>query len=178
MAIGSKTSLHQQTYALAHDCWIDLLAKTDNLLIIQDLDGVCMGLVKDPLQRVIDTGYVTATRDFDGHFYVLTNGEHVGQRGINGIIERAFGDGDLVKAQGRYLPGLAAGECSGKPGLVMWSILASAPGNWNFWRRCPIKFGSGWASSLLTKLAGYRALTWPGRLKPPPWIIWPPPPPT
>ena len=68
-----------------------------------------MGLVKDPLNRVISTDYVAATKGFEGHFYVLTNGEHVGQRGINGIIERAFGDADQVIAQRHYLPGLAAG---------------------------------------------------------------------
>lgn len=68
-----------------------------------------MGLVKDPLTRVIDVNYVKATQFFDRHFYVLTNGEHIGQRGVNGIIERAFGDPDYVKAQGFYLPGLAAG---------------------------------------------------------------------
>lgn len=99
--------LHQQTYSLAHDRFTELLATTQGLLIIQDLDGVCMGLVKDPLNRQIETDYVKATQAFDGHFYVLTNGEHVGQRGVNGIIERAFGGPD--RAQGHYLPGLAAG---------------------------------------------------------------------
>jgi glucosylglycerol 3-phosphatase len=89
---------------LDHGAWIDCLATTDDLLIIQDLDGVCMALVNDPLDRQIDLAYVRATQAFDGHFYVLTNGEHTGQRGINGIIERA--------AEGEppdYLPGLAAG---------------------------------------------------------------------
>ena len=101
--------LHQQTYSLQHDRFRDLLAHSENILIIQDLDGVCMGLVKDPLNRVIDTAYVEATRAFNGHFFVLTNGEHVGQRGVNGIIERAYGNPQRVKEQGLYLPGLAAG---------------------------------------------------------------------
>ncbi|MEM0979911.1 MAG: glucosylglycerol 3-phosphatase [Cyanobacteria bacterium P01_H01_bin.58] len=101
--------LHQQTYSLDHDRFTELLAKTENLLIIQDLDGVCMGLVKDPLNRKIETAYVEATQKFEGHFYVLTNGEHIGQRGVNGIIERAYGDPAQVKRAGRYLPGLAAG---------------------------------------------------------------------
>jgi len=109
MPIASPTPLHEQTYSLEHDRWVELLATTQNLLLIQDLDGVCMGLVKDPLNRVISTDYVEATKGFEGHFYVLTNGEHVGQRGINGIIERAFGDADQVRAQRHYLPGLAAG---------------------------------------------------------------------
>ncbi|MGF1513760.1 MAG: glucosylglycerol 3-phosphatase [Elainellaceae cyanobacterium] len=101
----STAPLHQQTFSLDHDALAHLLATTENLLIIQDLDGVCMGLVKDPLTRVIDMGYVRATQAFDGHFYVLTNGEHIGQRGVNGIIERAS------SGNGRtgYLPGLAAG---------------------------------------------------------------------
>jgi len=109
MTSATQQPLHQQTYSLAHDRFIDLLATTENLLIIQDLDGVCMGLVKDPLNRHIDTAYVEATQAFDGHFYVLTNGEHIGQRGVNGIIERAFGDAEQVRSQGHYLPGLAAG---------------------------------------------------------------------
>ena len=109
MPIASHPPLHERTYSLEHDRWIKLLTTTENLLIIQDLDGVCMGLVKDPLQRVISTDYVEATKGFEGQFYVLTNGEHVGQRGINGIIERAFGNVEQVKAQQSYLPGLAAG---------------------------------------------------------------------
>ncbi len=109
MTSATRHPLHQQTYSLQHDRFVDLLATTENLLIIQDLDGVCMGLVKDPLNRQIEPTYVEATEAFEGHFYVLTNGEHVGQRGVNGIIERAFGHAAAVKAQGHYLPGLAAG---------------------------------------------------------------------
>ena len=109
MTSATSLPLHQQTYSLAHNRFVDLLATTDNLLIIQDLDGVCMGLVKDPLDRQIDTDYVTATQAFDGHFYVLTNGEHIGERGVNGIIERAFSDAATVGDRGYYLPGLAAG---------------------------------------------------------------------
>ena len=108
MTAATRLPLHQQRYSLQHDRLIDLLATTDNLLIIQDLDGVCMGLVNDPLDRHIDPAYVEATERFDDHFYVLTNGEHIGQRGVNGIIERAY-DTAPGAAQGRYLPGLAAG---------------------------------------------------------------------
>ncbi|MEO0406375.1 MAG: glucosylglycerol 3-phosphatase [Cyanobacteria bacterium P01_A01_bin.135] len=99
----STTPLHQQTFSLDHGAFAHLLTTTENLLIIQDLDGVCMGLVKDPLTRTIDPNYLRATQAFDGHFYVLTNGEHIGQRGVNGIVERAMG------ASEGYLPGLAAG---------------------------------------------------------------------
>lgn len=101
--------LHEHRYSLQHDRFTQLLATTQNLLIIQDLDGVCMGLVKDPLDRQIEPAYVEATLAFDGHFYVLTNGEHVGQRGVNRIVERAFGEKIDVPGQGYYLPGLAAG---------------------------------------------------------------------
>lgn len=109
MTSSTALPLHQQVYSLDHRAWIDYLATTANLLVIQDLDGVCMGLVNDPLSRVIDPAYVEATRAFEGHFYVLTNGEHTGQRGINGIVERAFDDVAWVQANQRYLPGLAAG---------------------------------------------------------------------
>jgi glucosylglycerol 3-phosphatase len=103
------TSLAHADYSLDHDHFQSVLSSTQNLLIIQDLDGVCMPLVKDPLNRHIDPDYITATEAFDGHFYVLTNGEHLGKRGVNAIVERAFGADQSVKAAGHYLPGLAAG---------------------------------------------------------------------
>ncbi|MDJ0598164.1 MAG: glucosylglycerol 3-phosphatase [Crocosphaera sp.] len=105
----SSLPLHERSLSLDHERLINVLAYKPNLLIIQDLDGVCMGLVKDPLTRVMDTNYIEATRSFNGHFYVLTNGEHIGKRGVNLIIERAYGDANLVKEKGFYLPGLAAG---------------------------------------------------------------------
>ncbi|MEO0888350.1 MAG: glucosylglycerol 3-phosphatase, partial [Cyanobacteria bacterium J06648_10] len=80
--------LHQQTLSLDHDAFIQTLASTENLLIIQDLDGVCMQLVNDPITRKIDPNYVKATKAFDSHFYVLTNGEHTGRRGVNKLVER------------------------------------------------------------------------------------------
>ncbi|MGK7938606.1 MAG: glucosylglycerol 3-phosphatase [Crocosphaera sp.] len=105
----SSFPLHQRSLSLDHQELINILSSEPNLLIIQDLDGVCMGLVKDPLTRVIDPKYVEATQAFIGHFYVLTNGEHIGKRGVNLIIEKAYGDVDLVQEKGFYLPGLAAG---------------------------------------------------------------------
>ncbi|MBE9030938.1 glucosylglycerol 3-phosphatase [filamentous cyanobacterium LEGE 11480] len=101
--------LDQQVLSLDHAQFIDILAQTENLLIIQDLDGVCMDLVKDPLNRQIEPDYVKATTAFDRHFYVLTNGEHIGKRGVNSIIERAIGTPDIVRQAALYLPGLAAG---------------------------------------------------------------------
>lgn len=109
MSYVASPLLHQQVYSLDHAAWVDRLATTENLLIIQDLDGVCMGLVKDPLDRVVEIGYLEATQRFDGHFYVLTNGEHTGKRGMNGIIERSLGGAELAQTGRYYLPGLAAG---------------------------------------------------------------------
>ncbi len=105
--VSFAAPLHQQSLSLNHDALIDLLVHQENLLIIQDLDGVCMGLVKDPLTRQLDPRYVEAAQRFGPHFYVLTNGEHIGRRGVNRILEAAFGDD--VQQQGLYLPGLAAG---------------------------------------------------------------------
>ncbi|MBT9313317.1 glucosylglycerol 3-phosphatase [Leptothoe kymatousa] len=97
--------LHQQTFSLDHAAFTHLLANTENLLVIQDLDGVCMGLVKDPLNREINPDYVEAVAKYDGHFFVLTNGEHIGKRGVNGIVEKALG----TAVDDLHLPGLAAG---------------------------------------------------------------------
>ncbi|MGB3790728.1 MAG: glucosylglycerol 3-phosphatase [Phormidesmis sp.] len=101
--------LHHQTVSLDHTALADLLSKTENLLILQDLDGVCMPLVNDPLTRTITKQYLSATAEFDEHFFVLTNGEHIGRRGLQTIIERAVGGAEVAKAQKLYLPGLAAG---------------------------------------------------------------------
>ena len=90
----------------------DLLSEIigiDNLLIVQDLDGVCMDLVKDPLTRRMDRNYVEAVAQMAGRFSVLTNGEHEGKRGVNRLVEQALGDPDQAARDGLYLPGLAAG---------------------------------------------------------------------
>ncbi|MHA7814889.1 MAG: glucosylglycerol 3-phosphatase [Pseudohaliea sp.] len=85
------------------------LLASERLLIIQDLDGVCMGLVRDPRYRAIEQRYVEASRALAGHFFVLTNGEHIGSHGVDGIIEAAFDDPGRAPAEGCYLPGLAGG---------------------------------------------------------------------
>lgn len=97
----------RRPFATDHRALLDALASTDNLLIVQDLDGVCMGLKRDPLDRRLDRRYLDAARRLAGHFYVLTNGEHIGARGVNAIVERTLG-GEARRA-GLYLPGLAAG---------------------------------------------------------------------
>lgn len=104
----SNLPLSEQTWSLDHDAFIRHCVQQENLLIIQDLDGVCMGLVKNPLTRTIDPAYVRAAQQLDGHFYVLTNGEHIGNRGVNRIIDKALTPDTVAKA-GLYLPGLAAG---------------------------------------------------------------------
>ena len=50
--------LHLAPYSLNHSRFIDYVSEQENLLIIQDLDGVCMGLVRDPLNRTLDASYI------------------------------------------------------------------------------------------------------------------------
>ncbi|MEO1634260.1 MAG: glucosylglycerol 3-phosphatase [Cyanobacteria bacterium J06631_9] len=118
--------LSSQTLSLNHAALSDWFVESKNILIIQDLDGVCMPLVNDPLTRKISPAYLRAAAQLNGHFFVLTNGEHVGQRGLQTIIERALSGADdadahtdaytdshivskRVAEEGLYLPGLAAG---------------------------------------------------------------------
>lgn len=129
--------LHQDSLSLRHTELVDLLANTENLLVIQDLDGVCMGLVRDPLQRTIDREYIKATTTFDNHFFVLTNGEHVGKRGVNGIVEKAFGDASEVKQQGLYLPGLAAGGVQWQDRFGNLSHPGVSEAEWDFLQAVP-----------------------------------------
>ena len=105
----SNAPLSSRSLSLDHQSLSQMLVERENILIIQDLDGVCMGLVKDPLTRVIEAKYLEAAKSFGEHFFVLTNGEHIGQRGVNGIVERTFADDELVREKGLYLQGLAAG---------------------------------------------------------------------
>ena len=102
-------SLSSRSLSLDRSGLIRALVERENILIIQDLDGVCMGLVKDPLTRFMETRYIEAVESLGDRFFVLTNGEHIGQRGVNGIVERAFGDPQLIKEKGLYLQGLAGG---------------------------------------------------------------------
>ncbi|WPF87277.1 glucosylglycerol 3-phosphatase [Cyanobacterium aponinum AL20118] len=103
------SNLNQFSLSLNHDLCAEKLINTKNKLIIQDLDGVCMGLVKNPLHRVIDFNYVKAARNLHNHFYVLTNGEHIGKFGVNHIIEKSAPNPEIVKKEGYYLSGLAGG---------------------------------------------------------------------
>ena len=94
---------------LTPDQLLQELAVVDDLLIVQDLDGVCMQLVKDPLTRRMDRNYVEAAALLEGAFVVLTNGEHERRRGVNRLVEQALEDQTRPAREGLYLPGLAAG---------------------------------------------------------------------
>ena len=95
--------------ALSLDALRDEMRAESDLLIVQDLDGVCMPLVKDPLTRSLRADYVQAAAAMQHQFSVLTNGEHEGRRGGNRLVEKALGDDKKARREGLYLPGLAAG---------------------------------------------------------------------
>ena len=94
-------------FSTDHQQLLHTLVATDHLLIIQDLDGVCMELVADPLQRTLSKSYLAAAKRLRDEFFVLTNGEHIGLRGVNGIVDRVIGDEKVAAGEGWYLPGLA-----------------------------------------------------------------------
>jgi len=102
-------TLSNALFSCDHAALLAQLASGPEFLIIQDLDGVCMGLVRDPLERVIDPAYLYAARRLSGRFEVLTNGEHIGRRGVNGIVERALRPEVNPAIEALYLPGLAGG---------------------------------------------------------------------
>jgi len=104
-----NTNLKELSLSLNHDLLAQKLINTDNILLIQDLDGVCMQLVKNPLDRIIDWEYVKATKKLAGNFFVLTNGEYIGHIGVNKIVEKASSYPQEAKDKGYYLPGLAGG---------------------------------------------------------------------
>ena len=60
--------------ALSLDALRDEMRAESDLLIVQDLDGVCMPLVKDPLTRSLRAYYVQAAAAMQHQFSVLTNG--------------------------------------------------------------------------------------------------------
>ena len=80
-----------------------LIMNTENILIIQDIDGVCIPLVKDPLTRKLDENYIYAANLLSDEFYVLTCGEHEGVRGVNRIIERSLKSKTLPAEKNFYI---------------------------------------------------------------------------
>ena len=87
---------------------IKTIINEQNILIVQDLDGVCIPLVQDPLQREINKEYVKDVSRLREKFAVLTCGEHEGKRGVNRLVEKALNSKTTAKENGFYLPGLAA----------------------------------------------------------------------
>lgn len=85
-----------------------MIIKSKNVLFIQDIDGVCIPLVKDPMTRKLDSKYIFAVKNLEKEFFVLTCGEHEGPRGVNRIVERSLQSNDKPKEKGLYLRGLAA----------------------------------------------------------------------
>jgi len=87
---------------------INTIINEKNILIVQDLDGVCIPLVQDPLKREINKEYVKDVARLREKFAVLTCGEHEGRRGVNRLVEKALNSKTTAKENGFYLPGLAA----------------------------------------------------------------------
>lgn len=87
---------------------IDTIVNEKDFLIVQDLDGVCIPLVQDPLKREINKEYVKDVSRLREKFAVLTCGEHEGRRGVNRLVEKALNSKTTAKENGFYLPGLAA----------------------------------------------------------------------
>jgi len=87
---------------------ISTIINEENILIVQDIDGVCIPLVQDPLKRELNKEYVKAVSKLKEKFSVLTCGEHEGRRGVNRLVEKALDSKTKAKEYGLYLPGLAA----------------------------------------------------------------------
>ncbi len=87
---------------------ISTILNEENILIVQDLDGVCIPLVQDPLKREISKDYVINVSKLREKFSVLTCGEHEGRRGVNRLVEKALNSKTKAKKNGLYLPGLAS----------------------------------------------------------------------
>ncbi len=85
-----------------------IILTSQNILFIQDIDGVCIPLVKDPMTRKLNKEYIFAAKKLDNEFFVLTCGEHEGERGVNRIIERSLRSKLKPKQDGLYLRGLGA----------------------------------------------------------------------
>ena len=86
----------------------EIIINSKNILFIQDIDGVCIPLVKDPMTRKLESKFIFAVKNLEKEFYVLTCGEHEGPRGVNRIVERSLRGIDRPKEKGLYLRGLAA----------------------------------------------------------------------
>ncbi len=87
---------------------ISTIINEENILIVQDIDGVCIPLVQDPLKRELNKEYIRSVSKLRESFSVLTCGEHEGRRGVNRLVEKSLNSKTKAKEDGLYLPGLAA----------------------------------------------------------------------
>jgi glucosylglycerol 3-phosphatase len=78
----------------------EIIINSKNILFIQDIDGVCIPLVKDPMTRKLESKFIFAVKNLEKEFYVLTCGEHEGPRGVNRIVERSLRSIDQPKEKG------------------------------------------------------------------------------
>ena len=85
-----------------------MILNSKNILFIQDIDGVCIPLVKNPMTRTLESKFIFAVKNLEKEFFVLTCGEHDGPRGVNRIVERSLQSINQPKEKGLYLRGLAA----------------------------------------------------------------------
>ncbi len=85
-----------------------IIINSKNILFIQDIDGVCIPLVKDPMTRKLESKFIFAVKNLEKEFFVLTCGEHEGPRGVNRIVEKSLKSIEQPKEKGLYFRGLAA----------------------------------------------------------------------
>ena len=53
------------------------LISSKNFLFIQDIDGVCIPLVKDPMTRELESKYIYAVKEFAEEFFVSVSYTHL-----------------------------------------------------------------------------------------------------
>lgn len=137
---SSSLKLKKLHFSLDHQLLLSALNDLDRFLLIQDLDGVCMGLVRDPLTRSLSADYIQAAKKLERHFYVLTNGEHIGKRGINPLIDHALGSVVLAQEQGLYFPGLGGGAMQWQDAYGQVSLPGVSTAELEFLESVPERF--------------------------------------
>tara|TARA_Y100001968_G_scaffold149395_1_gene136638 strand:- start:414 stop:1616 length:1203 start_codon:yes stop_codon:yes gene_type:complete len=118
---------------------IEIIKNTEKILIVQDIDGVCVPLVKDPLKRKIRSDYIKSASKLKGEFYVLTCGEHEGFRGVNRLIEKSLDSIKQPLKEGMYLPGLAGCGVEYQDNFANISLLGLTKEEIDFLKIIPIK---------------------------------------
>ena len=104
---------------------IETIINEKDILIVQDLDGVCIPLVQDPLKREINKEYVKDVSRLREKFAVLTCGEHEGRRGVNRLVEKALNSKQLRKKMAFTYLVLRPVELNFKIDLVIYPIQVS-----------------------------------------------------